>query len=100
MRKLIRDLRTDEVVIQHYRCPACRHCLRHYPEGVERRDQGQCTAALSALLGALGLSTHATAILLQRLEVALSAMAVWRDVLLLLWEVKEELGQRRVRCLE
>ena len=86
--------------MRRYRCPACRHCLRHYPEGVERRDQSQRTAAPSALLGALGLSTHATAILLRRLEVALSAMTVWRDVLLLLWEVKGRLGQRRVRCLE
>ena len=67
---------------------------------MDRRDQSQRTAALSALLWALGLSTHATAILLQRLEVKLSAMTVWRDVLLLLWQVKEELGQRRVRCLE
>jgi hypothetical protein len=41
-----------------------------------------------------------TPILLQRLAVKLSAMTVWRDVLLLLWQVKEELGQRRVRCLE
>jgi hypothetical protein len=67
---------------------------------VDRRDQSQRTAALSALPWALGLSTHATAILLQRLAVKLSAMTVWGDVLLLLWQVKEELGQRRVRCLE
>jgi hypothetical protein len=60
---------------------------------MDRRDQSQRTAALPALLWALGLSTHATAILLQRLEVKLSAMTVWRDVLLLLWQVKGRLGQ-------
>ena len=86
--------------MRRYRCPACRHCFRHRPEGVERRSKSQRTAAPSALLWALGLSTHATAILLQRLEVKPSAMTVWRHVLLLLWEVKEELGRRRVRCLE
>jgi len=87
--------------VRRYHCPAWRHCCRHRPEGVERRSKSQRTAAPSALLWALGLSTHATAILLlQRLEVKLSAMTVWRHVLLLLWEVKEELGRRRVRCLE
>ena len=32
----MRDLRTGEVMVPHYRCPACRHRFRHYPEGVER----------------------------------------------------------------
>jgi hypothetical protein len=32
-RKPIRDLRTREVLVGRYRCPACRHCFRHYPEG-------------------------------------------------------------------
>jgi hypothetical protein len=76
-------------LVRRHRCPAC----RHYPEGLDRRDQSQRTAALSALLWALGLSTHATAILLQRLEVQLSAMTVWRDVLLLLWQVKGGWGR-------
>jgi hypothetical protein len=58
-RKPIRDLRTREVLVRRYRCPACRHCFRHYPEGVDRRDQSQRTATLAALLWALGLSTHA-----------------------------------------
>jgi hypothetical protein len=70
--KPISDLRTREALLPGYRCPACRHCFRHLPEGVNRRHQGQRTVALSALLWALGLSAHATARLLARLEVALS----------------------------
>ncbi|GBD12142.1 hypothetical protein HRbin24_00142 [bacterium HR24] len=66
---------------------------------MDRRHQSQRTAALSALLWALGLSTRATASLLAGLEVALSAMTVWRDVLLLLREVKGLLAARRVPCL-
>ena len=98
-RKPLRDLRLGEVLVQRYRCPACRHTFRHYPEGVDRRHQSRRTAALSALLWALGLSTRATASLLAGLEVALSAMSVWRDVLLLLREAKGLLGGRRVPCL-
>jgi transposase-like protein len=99
VRKPLRDLRIREVLVQHYRCPACRHTFRHYPAGVDKRDQSQRTATLAALLWALGLSTHAVARLLQRLEVHLSPMTVWRDVLLLVGEVQERLGQRQVRCL-
>jgi hypothetical protein len=98
-RKPIRDLRTREVMARRYRCPACRHCFRHYPEGVDRRSQSQRTVALAALLWALGLSTRATAVLLDRLEVALSATTVWRDVLLLLWQAKGRLAKRRAPCL-
>lgn len=98
-RKPIRDLRTREVIARRYRCPACRHCFRHYPEGVDRRSQSQRTVALAALLWALGLSTRATAVLLDRLEVALSATTVWRDVLLLLRQAKGRLAKRRAPCL-
>jgi hypothetical protein len=55
--------------------------------------------ALAALLWALGLSTRATAVLPEGLEVALSATTVWRDVLLLLREAKGRLGKRRAPCL-
>jgi transposase-like protein len=55
--------------------------------------------ALAALLWALGLSTRATAVLLEGLEVALSATTVWRDVLLLLWQAKGRLAKRRAPCL-
>ncbi len=49
--------------------------------------------ALLALLWALGLSTRAMAFFLERLEVHISATTVWRDVLLLLWEVKGEASE-------
>jgi hypothetical protein len=71
---------------------------------VDRRDQGQRTVALSAFLWALGLSAHTTAVLLARLEVALSAMTVpWRRPPAALggrgeadgelWRVERELGE-------
>lgn len=66
---------------------------------MDRRDQSPRTAALAALLWALGLSTHTIAMLLGKLEVALSAMTVWRDVLLLPWEVKGRRAGRRAPCL-
>ncbi len=71
-------------MVCRYRCPACRHCFRHYPEGVDRRCQSRRTVALAALLWAMGLSTRAIALLLKKLEVEISATTVWRDVLLLL----------------
>ncbi len=75
------DLRTGEVMVRRYRCPACRHCFRHYPEpeGIDGRCQSRRTVALLALLWAMGLSARAIA-----LEVDISATTVWRDVLLLL----------------
>ncbi len=49
---------------------------------------------VAAPLWALGLSTRATALLLEGLEVDISAATVWRDALLLLWEAKGRLAQR------
>ena len=40
--------------------------------------------ALLALLWAMGLSVRAIALLLEKLEVEISATTVWRDVLLML----------------
>ncbi len=80
----MRDLHIREVMVRRYRCPACRHCFRHYPEGVDGRCQSRRAPALLALLWALGLSTRAIALLLKKLEVDISATTVWRDVILLL----------------
>ncbi len=53
-----------EVEVHRYKCVRCQRTFRHYPGGVNNKDQSQRTVVLAALMYALGLSCSAASHLL------------------------------------
>ena len=78
--KPISDLYVSEVTVDRYRCCDCCRTFRHYPQGVDRRDQSHRLSGLAALSWALGLSFRSVSHLLGAMGCDLSRMSVWRDV--------------------
>ncbi len=78
--KPICDLYVSEVTVDRYRCCDCGRTFRHYPQGVDRRDQSHRLSGLAALSWALGLSLRSVSHLLGAMGCDLSRMSVWRDV--------------------
>ena len=77
--KPIKDHRATEVAAHRYKCLSCAKTFRHYPSGVNEKDQSRRTVVLAALMYALGLSCSAASHLLGALGAKLSRMSVWRD---------------------
>jgi hypothetical protein len=77
--KVVRDPQVKQVVYR-YRCCACRHTSRHYPEGVDRAQQSQRLRKLAALTWVLGLSYQGLVAVFGVFEENLSRMTAWRDV--------------------
>jgi transposase-like protein len=78
--KRVRDVRVKEVVVYRYRCCACRHTFRHYPEGVDQAQQTQRLRMFVALTWMLGLSYRGLAGVFDEFGVEVSRMTAWRDV--------------------
>jgi transposase-like protein len=88
--KPIKDHRaTAEVEVHRYKCVSCGRTFRHYPGGVNKKDQSQRTVVLAALMYALGLSCSAASHLLGALGAEVCKMTVWRDA--------QEAGEALVR---
>jgi transposase-like protein len=78
LRKPIKGSRPKQVELHRYRCLRCGRTFRHYPSGVNKKDQSQRTVVmLAALMYALKLSYSAASYLLGVLRVELSKMSVW-----------------------
>lgn len=78
--KRVRDPYVKQVVVYRYRCCACRHTFRHYPEGVDQSQQTQRLRRLAALSWMLGLSYRGLVGLFEVFRTDLSRMSAWRDV--------------------
>jgi transposase-like protein len=78
--KRVRDVRVKEVVVYRYRCCACRHTFRYYPEGVDQAQQTQRLRTFVALTWMLGLSYRGLAGVFDEFGVKVSRMTSWRDV--------------------
>jgi transposase-like protein len=59
-RKVIRDLRYEEVESHRYQCKQCGYRKRGYPVGVSRAQQSDRLKGMSVLLYILGLSYGGT----------------------------------------
>lgn len=77
--KAIIDTQVRQAVAVRYRCVACRHTFRHYPEGVSHYRQSQRVMGLAVLLWTLGLSEWGTSHVLQALEAGIHRSSVHRD---------------------
>lgn len=77
--KPIKDYRATQVEAHRYKCLSCERTFRHYPSGVNEKDQSQRTVVLAALMYGLGLSCSAASHLLGALGAEVSKMSVWRD---------------------
>jgi hypothetical protein len=64
VKKSIKDHRATEVMAHRYKCLSCAKTFRHYPSGVNEKDQSLRTVVLAALMYALGLSCSASSHLL------------------------------------
>jgi transposase-like protein len=78
--KQVRDPYVKQVVVYRYRCCACRHTFRQYPEGVDQAQQTQRLRRLAALSWMLGLSYRGLVGLFDVFRASLSRMSAWRDV--------------------
>lgn len=97
--KPVLDPKFNRVEVHRYRCTACGHTFRFYPEGVERANQSQRLMVLVALAWALGHSTRGAAWFFQNMGIPLGRMSVWRDAQKLAQRLKVQLKGRRVRVL-
>ena len=79
VKKPIKDHRATEVTAHRYKCLSCAKTFRHYPSGVNEKDQSRRTVVLAALMYALGLSCSAASHLLGALGAEVCEMSVWRD---------------------
>lgn len=79
-RKVVKDLKLEEVEARRYRCCGCRRTFRHYPEGVSKAKQSRRLVALAALLWGLGLSHWNVSRMLQAMGCSIAKMTSWRDV--------------------
>ncbi len=73
----IEDIRVDAVMALRFLCADCGRAFRHYPQGVDRRDQSQ-RLTFAALSWALGLSLRSATHTLTALGCDMSRMSVWR----------------------
>ncbi len=79
VKKPIKDHRATQVAAHRYKCLSCAKTFRHYPSGVNEKDQSRRTVVLAALMYALGLSCSAASHLLGALGAEVCKMSVWRD---------------------
>lgn len=79
VKKPIKDHRATLVEAHRYKCLSCQRTFRHYPSGVDKKDQSLRTVVLAAIVYALGLSCSAASHLLGALGADVSKMSVWRD---------------------
>jgi len=77
--KPIKDHKLGRVEIHRYKCVSCQRTFRHYPSGVNEKDQSRRTVVLAALMYGLGLSCSAASHLLGALGAEVSKITVWRD---------------------
>jgi hypothetical protein len=80
VQKPVKDIRVRNVKVYRYRCCACKHTFRHYPEGNSVADQTERLRLFAILLWRLGLSHRASSLVLSGLQVFVSHMLIWRDV--------------------
>jgi len=73
------DLKLSSATTVRYACTKCHKTFHHYPQGVTRKQQSTRLVVFATLLYSLGLSTDATAKVLQILGVKISKTTVWRD---------------------
>lgn len=73
------DFKIATAMTIRYACSACGKTFHHYPQGVTRKQQSARVVVLATLLYTLGLSTDATAKMLQLLGAGISKATVWRD---------------------
>ena len=78
--KSVKDTRVREVKVYRYRCCACKHTFRHYPEGVTHAQQSERLMKLSVIMWSLGLSYRSMVMILAVFGVNMSHMSGWRDV--------------------
>ncbi len=77
--KPVKDHKLREVVAVYYKCTLCNKTFRHYPEGVDARDQSERTVVLAALIYGLRLSCSAASHLLRALGARIGKMTVLRN---------------------
>lgn len=97
--KQVRDPYVKEVVVYRYRCCACGHTFRHYPEGVDQAQQTQRLRRLAALAWLLGLSYRGLVGLFEVFRIDLSRMSAWRDVQERAEQLRKQRKWRAVRVL-
>ena len=97
--KQVRDPYVKEVVVYRYRCCACRHTFRHYPEGVDQAQQTQRLRRLAALSWMLGLSYRGLVGLFEVFRTELSRMSAWRDVQAWAEQLRKQRKGKPVRVL-
>jgi transposase-like protein len=95
---MIKDTHVRQVLVYRYRCSACRHTFRHYPDGITAAQQSQRLIQLAALCWVLGLSLRATSAILSAFPVTLSHTSIWNDVQHWAERLKRE-RPRQVRVL-
>ena len=79
-RKVIRDLRYEEVESQRYQCKQCGYRKRVYPVGVSRAQQSARLKGMSVLLYILGPSYGGVSDFLGAVGVCTSKMTVYNNV--------------------
>jgi transposase-like protein len=89
----------QQVVVYRYRCCACRHLFRHYPEGVDQAQQTQRMRLLAALAWTLGLSYRGLVGLFAVFRIRLSRMSAWRDVQERAEQLRKQRKWKAVRVL-
>jgi len=97
--KRVRDPQVKAVVVYRYRCCACGHTFREYPEGVDRAQQSQRLRKLAALTWVLGLSYRGMAAVFEVFQVELSRMSGWRDVQAWARQLRKQRQWQKVRVL-
>ena len=97
--KRVRDPQVKAVVVYRYRCCACGHTIRQYPEGVDRAQQSQRLRKLAALTWVLGLSYRGMAAVFEVFQVELSRMSGWRDVQAWARQLRKQRQWQKVRVL-
>ena len=97
--RTIRDPQVKQVMIVRYRCCACRHTFRYYPEGVDQAQQSQRLRRLAALCWVLGLSFRGIAGVFTVFGVGISRMTAWRDEQEWAQQLKRKKMNKAVRVL-
>jgi len=80
VQRAVKDSHIHQAVVYRYRCTACQHTFRHYPEGLSAARQSQRLVQLAALCWIFGLSLRRTSAVLSVFPVVLSHTSAWRDV--------------------
>ncbi len=79
-RKVIRDMKHEEVKSQRYQCKQCGYRKRVYPVGVSRAQQSDRLKGMSVLLYILGLSYGGVSDFLGAVGVYISKTTVYNNV--------------------